>query len=173
MERWKMLNNEVLEQLAEQVGYALQQQGWYLATAESCTGGWVSQTLTAISGSSNWFERGFITYSNLAKQEMLGVDAEILAYHGAVSEQVVCAMAKGALMHSHAHVALAISGIAGPTGGSQHRPVGTVWLAWALPEGVVAECYRFSGNRADVRFAAAQTALQGLFDRVVAGKLIV
>ena len=165
------MDNAALEQLAEQLAQALQQRGWSLATAESCTGGWVGQTMTAIAGSSEWFERGFVTYSNIAKQEMLGVTAETLARHGAVSEQTVREMAAGALQHSHTHVSLAISGVAGPTGGSASRPVGTVWLAWASPEKVIAQVYHFSGNREQVRYASVQAALQGLHDLIVSGQL--
>lgn len=160
-----------LEQLAEHLAQALQQRGWLLATAESCTGGWVGQTVTAIAGSSEWFERGFITYSNIAKQEMLGVQAETLARHGAVSEQTVLEMAAGALQHSHAHVSVAISGVAGPTGGSASRPVGTVWLAWALPDSVMAKPYHFSGDREAVRHASVAAALQGLYQLVITGHL--
>src|SRR5690348_13155293 len=120
-----------LDKLAIQVGEELEQRRLTLATAESCTGGWVAQVITSCPNSSRWFERGFVTYSNEAKQEMLGVDAAILARHGAVSEQTARAMAEGAVMRSQAKVALSITGIAGPSGGSDEKPIGTVWMAWA------------------------------------------
>src|SRR5689334_15846625 len=121
-----------MKSLAEQVGARLLDRRLLLATAESCTGGWVSQELTAIAGSSAWFERGFVTYSNAAKEEMLGVRTETLARHGAVSEEVAAEMALGALAHSHASVAVSVTGIAGPSGGSATKPVGMVCFAWAL-----------------------------------------
>src|SRR5215212_9301448 len=118
--------------LADEVGRRLKARGGMIATAESCTGGWVAQELTAIAGSSAWFDRGFVTYSNEAKQEMLGVRAETLARHGAVSEETAAEMARGALERSRGSFALAITGIAGPTGGTAAKPVGTVCFAWAL-----------------------------------------
>jgi nicotinamide-nucleotide amidase len=150
--------DEQLEQLARQVGTALQRRGWLLATAESCTGGWVAAALTAIAGSSEWFERGFVTYSNAAKQEMLGVRADTLARHGAVSE-----MAEGALARSGAQVSLAISGIAGPGGASPGKPVGTVWHAWAA-RGLATrvDCALYPGDREAVRRQAVVQALRGL-----------
>ena len=151
-----------LETLAQQVGLALGERGWWLTTAESCTGGWVAQAITAIPGSSAWFERGFVTYTNLAKQEMLGVQADTLAKHGAVSAATVTEMAQGALRHSHAQLAVAISGIAGPGGGSPEKPVGTVWFAWGWAEGVQVRCQQLSGDRAAVREQAVVIALQGL-----------
>ena len=136
--------------------------GWMLATAESCTGGLIAATSTDLAGSSNWFERGFVTYSNAAKTELLGVDAALIAEHGAVSEAVVRAMAAGALAHSRAQVAIAVTGIAGPGGGSTDKPVGTVWLGWAWPGGVLTERCQFAGDRAAVRAATVQHALQRL-----------
>src|ERR1035437_4219013 len=121
--------SDTLTTLATLVGAKLRAKGLMLTTAESCTGGWVAQAVTAIAGSSAWFERGFVTYSDAAKQEMLGVSARTLAAHGAVSEQTARKMAIGALAHSHAQVALAITGIAGPDGGSAEKPVGTVCFA--------------------------------------------
>ena len=133
---------------------------WRLATAESCTGGLIAASCTALAGSSDWFERGFVTYSNEAKTDMLGVDAALIAQHGAVSEAVVRAMAEGALARSHADIAVAVTGIAGPTGGSAEKPVGTVWVAWALRRGIVhAECLHLTGDRAAVRAATVAHAL--------------
>jgi len=154
-----------LETLAAQLGEGLRQRGLMLATAESCTGGWVAQAITAVSGSSQWFERGFVTYSNVAKLEMLGVHPATLELHGAVSEPTVREMAQGALAHSHAQVAVAVSGIAGPGGGSLEKPVGTVCLAWA-GNGVEtrAHCLQFMGNREAVRRQAVAAILHGLLD---------
>jgi nicotinamide-nucleotide amidase len=133
--------------------------GLQLATAESCTGGLIAATCTDLPGSSTWLERGFVTYSNTAKTEMLGVDAALIARDGAVSESVVRAMAQGALAHSHAQVAVAVTGVAGPTGGSPAKPVGTVWFGWATPGGVVSEVRHFAGHRAQVREATVHHAL--------------
>ena len=132
---------------------------WMLAAAESCTGGMVAAACTDLAGSSAWLERGFVTYSNAAKTQMLGVDAQLIATHGAVSEAVARAMAQGALLHSAAQVALAITGVAGPGGGSEAKPVGTVWFAFAGPWGVHSEVQHFGGDRAAVRQAAALHAL--------------
>ncbi len=134
-----------------------------LATAESCTGGWVAQLITGVGGSSEWFERGFVAYSNTAKREMLGVSTDILVRHGAVSEVNARAMAEGALAHSHAQVSLSITGIAGPSGGSPEKPVGTVCFAWAgkqRPTQVLTEHY--TGNRDAVRRQAVARSLNGL-----------
>ena len=135
---------------------------WMLATAESCTGGMVAAACTDLAGSSAWLERGFVTYSNAAKTQMLGVDAQLIATHGAVSEPVARAMARGALQHSAAQLALAITGVAGPGGGSDAKPVGTVWFAFAGPWGVHSEVQHFGGDRAAVRQAAALHALSRL-----------
>src|SRR6187402_2180212 len=124
---------------------------WQLATAESCTGGLIASLCTELPGSSAWLERGFVTYSNAAKAEMLGVDPALIETHGAVSEEVARAMAAGAVEHSHAQVALAVTGIAGPTGGSASKPVGTVWFAWATPSGLHSEVQHFPGDRSAVR----------------------
>ena len=132
---------------------------WMLAAAESCTGGMVAAACTDLAGSSAWLERGFVTYSNAAKTQMLDVDAQMIATHGAVSEPVARAMAQGALQHSAAQVALAITGVAGPGGGSDAKPVGTVWFAFAGPWGVHSEVQHFGGDRAAVRQAAALHAL--------------
>lgn len=140
----------------------LLRHGWFMATAESCTGGLIAASCTDLAGSSNWFERGFVTYSNAAKRELLGVDAAMIERHGAVSEAVVRAMAAGALARSHAQVAVAVTGVAGPSGGSAEKPVGTVWLAWATPAGVISELKHFDGDRAAVRQATARHALARL-----------
>ena len=156
-------NAETLYGLAEQTGLALKTAGLMLVTAESCTGGWVGEVVTAVPGSSHWYDRGFITYTNLAKQEMLGVSTETLAQYGAVSEPVVREMAIGALKNSHAHIAVAISGIAGPGGATQDKPLGTVCMAWALNgECVQIETNYFKGDRQEVRAQAVQAALMGL-----------
>jgi nicotinamide-nucleotide amidase len=155
-----------LEALAAAVGARLRERGERLATAESCTGGWVAQCATAIAGSSDWFERGFVTYSNEAKTEMLGVAPDTLARHGAVSPAVALEMATGALRNSHAQWALAITGIAGPSGGSAEKPVGTVCFAWAGPDGFAdCETRHFPGGRSAVRCAAVEHALRGLLAR--------
>ncbi len=138
------------------------QKGWLLATAESCTGGLISAACTDLAGSSNWFERGFVTYSNAAKTELLGVDAALIAAHGAVSEEVVRAMALGAISHSRAQVAVAVTGVAGPTGGSRAKPVGTVWFGFMLDGRLSSEVQHFDGDRAAVRLATVQHALQRL-----------
>ncbi|MEW5757066.1 MAG: CinA family protein [Pseudomonadota bacterium] len=151
--------------LAERTGAALLRQGRMLATAESCTGGGVAHALTAVAGSSGWFERGFVTYSNEAKREMLGVRPETLQTFGAVSEATVREMAEGALRHSRAQVSLSISGIAGPSGGSADKPVGMVCFGWAMqgrPTRTRTEY--FSGDRAQVREQAVRWALEGLLD---------
>jgi nicotinamide-nucleotide amidase len=133
-----------------------------LATAESCTGGLIAAACTDLAGSSDWFERGFVTYSNQAKTEMLGVHAQLIASHGAVSEPVARAMAQGALQRSRAQVSVAVTGVAGPGGGSADKPVGTVWLAWALPGGITSELHHFAGDRASVRGATVAHALARL-----------
>ena len=163
------MTQQDLEILASQVGSLLLANGQRLATAESCTGGWVAQCLTAIAGSSNWFERGFVTYSNEAKQEMLGIDAQTLLTHGAVSETTAGAMASGALRHSRADWALSITGIAGPSGGSADKPVGMVCFGWAGPDSLTeVETRIFSGNREAVRSPSVAHALGGLLKRASA-----
>ena len=164
------LAERALFELAEQVGTALKMRVMMLATAESCTGGWVGEAVTAVPGSSNWFDRGFITYTNEAKQEMLGVSAATLEQHGAVSEQTVREMVSGALSNSRGQAALAISGIAGPGGGTPEKPVGTVWFAWGFAKGAVT-CERryFSGDRREVRRQAVECGLQGLLERLKGG----
>lgn len=137
-----------------------------MASAESCTGGMISAACTDLAGSSNWFERGFVSYSNEAKTDLLGVEAALIARHGAVSEEVARAMVQGAIRHSRAQVAVAVTGVAGPSGGSAAKPVGMVWFSWATPAGVVSEMRRFDGDRAAVRSATVQYALQRLVDLV-------
>ena len=152
-----------LEAPAAEVGALLGANGQKLATAESCTGGWVAQCLTAIAGSSDWFERGFVTYSNEAKQEMLGVARETLDRHGAVSVATAQAMAQGALRRSRADWSVAITGIAGPTGGSPDKPVGTVCFGWAGPDGfTTTELCHLAGSRAEVRAQSVAYALHGV-----------
>ena len=154
-----------MNNLAAQVGALLKAHGLMLATAESCTGGGVAQALTEIAGSSVWFERGFVTYSNLSKQQLLGVSAETLKQHGAVSEATVREMVSRALQHSAAQVALAVSGIAGPDGGTPGKPVGTVWFAWGIESGeTIAQRHQIAGNRAEVREKAVGIALQGVIN---------
>ncbi|CAM5327674.1 MULTISPECIES: nicotinamide-nucleotide amidase [unclassified Thauera] len=152
-----------LDTLAQQVGQALGARRWQLATAESCTGGWIAEAVTAIGGSSAWFDRGFVTYSNEAKIDMLGVSAHTLATQGAVSEATVREMAAGALDRSIATVAVAVSGIAGPSGGSPAKPVGTVCIGWALRAGEQsALTLHFAGDRSAVRRQTVIRALQGV-----------
>jgi len=136
-----------------------------VVTAESCTGGGVATAITRIAGSAKWFDRGFVTYSNDAKREMLGVSQRSLRNHGAVSKEVAREMALGALARSPADVSVAITGIAGPTGGSRAKPVGTVWFAWASRDGMVqARRFRFKGGRVEVRLQSVSVAIQGLTD---------
>ena len=157
--------SHTLTTLATLVGAKLRAKGLMLTTAESCTGGWVAQTVTAIAGSSEWFERGFVTYSNAAKMEMLRVKAGTLRKHGAVSEQTARAMAVGALAHSRAQVAVAITGIAGPTGGSPEKPVGMVCFAWAVTDAKIsAQTRHFKGDRESVRRQSVRVALQGVVE---------
>jgi len=143
-------------------------RGWQVATAESCTGGLLAAAFTEWAGSSTWFERGFVSYSNAAKTTLLGVPADLIEAHGAVSEAVVRAMAEGAVQHSQAHVALAVTGIAGPDGGSRSKPVGTVWFGWHVagyagaPAATHSECRCFAGDRSAVRQATMQHALARL-----------
>ena len=148
--------------LTARLAALLQRDGRLLATAESCTGGLIAGACTDLAGSSAWFERGFVTYSNEAKVEMLGVDATTIAQHGAVSEPVVRAMVQGAIAQSKARLAVAVTGVAGPSGGTPDKPVGTVWFGWAVDGQVYAEHRRFDGDRAAVRAATVQHALEEL-----------
>ena len=156
---------ESITALAVQLGLALKERGWLACTAESCTGGGVAYAITEISGSSAWFDRGFVTYTNQAKQQMLGVPSELILNHGAVSGEVVAAMAAGALAYSSAQLSVAISGIAGPLGGTAEKPVGTVWIGWARSGGeepIRTRCFQFAGDRHQVREQAIVMALQGM-----------
>jgi nicotinamide-nucleotide amidase len=155
-----------LSTLSTLVGARLNERRLKLATVESCTGGWIAAEITAIAGSSAWFERGFVTYSNEAKQECVGVQATTLSIHGAVSEPVALEMAIGALKHSRAHIAVSVTGIAGPTGGSPQKPVGTVCLAWADTDGAASVTRSFSGDRESVRRQSVLAALEGLIERL-------
>ncbi|MEO5700445.1 MAG: CinA family protein [Casimicrobiaceae bacterium] len=150
---------------AAHLGARLAARGWSASTAESCTGGLVAATLTAVPGSSAWFERGFVTYSNASKEEMLGVPPALIAAHGAVSQATAAAMVTGAIIRSRAEVAVAVTGVAGPAGGTPDKPVGTVCFAWIRREGapVVATRY-FPGDRAAVRAASVAVALAGLLE---------
>ena len=158
--------NELVLELAAR----LQSQGWTLATAESCTGGWLGQELTAIPGSSDWYEGGIISYSNAVKQNILQVPGSTLSEYGAVSKQVALAMASGAQKSMHANLSVALTGIAGPGGGSVDKPVGTVWIAWRLNEQQVSRRFVFTGNRTQVRQQAVREALVGLLEMLEAVK---
>ena len=151
--------------LARKVGRAMKRRKLDLVTAESCTGGGVATACTRISGSAKWFERGMVTYANIAKEEMLGVSRATLKAHGAVSEEVAREMAAGALKRSHADVSVAVTGIAGPTGGVPGKPVGTVHFAWGVRGGPIqARRFRFKGDRVAVRLQSVYVAIQGLID---------
>jgi nicotinamide-nucleotide amidase len=157
-----------LYQLSEQVGHRLLAGKLLLVTAESCTGGGIAQCITDIAGSSQWFDRGFVTYTNQSKQDMLGVSAETLSTYGAVSEQTVIEMVQGALNNSPADIAVAVSGIAGPGGGSLEKPVGLVWHAWAARNHqTITQGEHYLGNRQQVRSQAIETALNGILRLLV------
>ena len=161
------LTDQKIDAIAAELGRRLVARGLSVATAESCTGGLVAGAITSIAGSSGWFERGFVAYSNEAKVEMLGVRAETLARHGAVSEATARAMAEGALRCSHADFAVAITGVAGPAGGTATKPVGMVCFGWAARDGLTtAATQRFQGDRATVRRVSVIFALQGLIDTI-------
>lgn len=161
------MTESVINDLSERLGKLLLEQELMLVTAESCTGGGLAEIITRIPGSSNWLERGFVTYSNSAKQELLGVSHETLETYGAVSEETAIAMAEGALDNSHGDISVAITGIAGPDGGSEDKPVGTVCFAWSQ-QGMETHATRtvFKGNRLQIREQACMMALQGLIDMV-------
>lgn len=149
--------------LIKEIATILKKKNWQLVTAESCTGGLIASSLTELPGSSLWFERGFVTYSNLSKEELLGVPKQLIEEYGAVSEPVALAMAKGALQHSKGHIAVAVTGIAGPQGGSLDKPVGTVYLAWAvLDTTLYAHKNHYLGTRKDIRRATCHDALLGI-----------
>lgn len=151
-----------IRKLAEQVGLALQKKRWLLATAESVTGGGIAQAITDIAGSSEWFDCGFVTYSNSSKTECLNVSAALIAQHGAVSEEVAAELAKGALANTDSHVSLSTTGIAGPTGAVPGKPVGTVCFGWASGNAVHTERLVFAGDRDAVRQQTTIHALKGL-----------
>jgi len=158
--------DDALTRLAETLGRIALRRGVLLATAESCTGGLVGATITAVAGSSQWYERGFVTYSNEAKAEMLRVPMETIARFGAVSVETAAEMAAGALQASRAQWAVAVTGVAGPSGGSADKPVGTVCFAWAGPAGVTTERKLLAGGRDEVRAESTKVALEGLIDRL-------
>ena len=155
-----------MQKLVERVALQLTERHWMLATAESCTGGLIAVECTDLSGSSAWFDRGFVSYSNEAKAHMLGVSPELIQLNGAVSEPVALAMALGAVYHSKAAAAVAVTGVAGPTGGSPGKPVGTVWIAWCIGGKTSAELKYFDGDRQSIRRQTVEAALQGLLERL-------
>ena len=160
-----LLNQELIA--PESIGLladSMVRNGLFLATAESCTGGMIAAACTDLAGSSAWFERGFVTYSDEAKTQMLGVDTALIAQHGAVSEPVARAMAFGAIRHSNAQVSVAVTGVAGPTGGSAAKPVGTVWFGFSVQGQLLSEKQCFQGDRADVRTATVQYAVKRLIE---------
>lgn len=160
-----MISDQKLSLLATKLGDSLIQRGIMLASAESCTGGWIGQTITAIPGSSKWYERGFITYSNLSKQEMLGVDEHLLRKFGEVSEQIASEMAVGAICNSPAQLSIAVTGIAGPGGATEGKPVGMICHGWAIKAGLVkSSVCMLKGDRESIRKQAVAIALQGAID---------
>lgn len=165
-----MINSPTFDELialAERTAAAIKRQRIRLVTAESCTGGGIAALLTEIPGSSAWFDRGFVSYSNASKQDLLGVSEQTLEQFGAVSEEVVREMAQGAITGSDAHLSVAVSGIAGPDGGTADKPIGLVWIAWGQKRGYVeAQQFHFDGDRHAVRVAAVEAALEGLVQRL-------
>ena len=163
MTEQSLLNQELIAPVSiSQLADLMLKNDLLMATAESCTGGMIAAACTDLAGSSAWFERGFVTYSNAAKTELLGVDAALIAQHGAVSELVARAMALGAIRHSHAQVSVAVTGVAGPTGGSIEKPVGTVWFAWSVCGSLQSEMMCFRGDRASVRHGTVHHAISKL-----------
>ena len=162
------MNNEQasIEELVKQLAAKLTEKDWMLATAESCTGGMIAAACTDLAGSSQWFDRGFVTYSNEAKTEMLGVPAELIAKHGAVSEEVVRAMAEGAIRHSHAQVSIAVTGVAGPGGGTAEKPVGTVWVGWCVGGTTLTELLHLKDNRTAIRQATSFASLSKIYSQL-------
>lgn len=156
------MTDAALAALAQRLGEALDARGWTVATAESCTGGWIAKVITDIPGSSKWFEAGFVVYSNAAKRALLDVPSEVIAKHGAVSAEVVAALAENAKRRTDAEIAIAVSGVAGPGGGSAEKPVGTVWFGWADSQGTRTEQRQFGGDRESVRRQSVERALTGL-----------
>jgi nicotinamide-nucleotide amidase len=160
-------DDEALSMLATALAAEMKMLGRRLVTAESCTGGWIAKVCTDLPGSSEWFERGLVTYSNEAKSELLGVKPADIHRFGAVSEEVAVAMARGAVANSRADVAVSVSGIAGPDGGTPDKPVGTVCFGWALPgDEVETEIHHLGGEREEVRRVSVATALEGLLSRL-------
>lgn len=158
-----MSRHKTIGSLAEKLGELLLKRHWRCAVAESCTGGSLSAAITDIPGCSQWFDRGFVVYTNQAKQDMLSVPEGVIVAHGAVSEPTVFAMAEGAIARSNANISAAISGVAGPGGGSQEKPVGTIWIAWCMQGQLTrARCYLFMGDRISIREQAVEAALDGL-----------
>ena len=165
------MTDKELNELAERLGKSLKDKGLMLATAESCTGGWIAQAVTAVPGSSEWFERGFVTYTYISKREMLGVKPETLETYGAVSEQTVAEMTQGALARSHAQVAVSVSGTAGPGGGTPQKPVGTVCFGWGLKDGPVqTRLLHFDGDREAVRRHAVAFAIEQVLQVIEAAR---
>lgn len=158
------MSGDPLNVLALRVGTRLREKGALLVTAESCTGGWVAQAVTSIAGSSEWFERGFVVYSNAAKEELLGVRDTTLQRHGAVSEETARELALGALQRSHGTISAAVTGVAGPSGGSAEKPVGLVCFAWATKDGATSETRNFAGDREAVRRQSVTRALEGVLE---------
>jgi nicotinamide-nucleotide amidase len=156
------VSDEHLLQLTNEVALCLSKQHWKLSSAESCTGGWLAKCCTDLAGSSAWFDRGFVTYSNQSKQDMLDIDIKTLDLYGAVSEQTVIEMAHGARHNSNADISVSISGIAGPDGETKEKPIGTVWFAWATKQSAKTELHHFSGDRDAVRRQAVAIALKGI-----------
>ena len=164
-----MTKSEELSQIARKAGEILLGRGWRLATVESCTGGWICQVVTSLAGSSDWFECGMVTYSNTSKAALVGVPGSLISSYGAVSAQVAEAMVSGALERTDASVAVSVTGIAGPGGGSEEKPVGTVFMAWQFPGGAaVSERFHFHGDREEVRRQSVATALSELARRAEA-----
>ncbi|HEX4331365.1 MAG TPA: CinA family protein [Usitatibacter sp.] len=161
------MTEDDITELAGKLGRACRKRRVVIATAESCTGGGIATAMTRISGSAKWFERGFVTYDNTAKREMLGVQQETLKHYGAVSEEVAIQMAAGAIARSHADVSVAVTGIAGPTGAAPGKPVGTVHFAWAVRGAAIqARRFRFRGDRVEIRIQSVYVAIQGLIDLI-------
>ncbi len=154
-----------MDELSAKVGHYLQRKGESLVTAESCTGGWIAQVVTAVPGSSAWFEGGLVTYSNEMKHSVLGVPESELELYGAVSQQVVESMVQGAVRIGNANVSVAVSGVAGPGGGSKEKPVGCVWIGWGINGQVYSERHVYSGNREEVRYQTVMDALEGIISR--------
>ena len=161
-----MGNEKEKSKIVGRIAKGLFSRSWHLGVAESCTGGLIAHSLTNFSGSSEWFKGGVVAYANSVKESLLHVPGAVLAEHGAVSEETVLAMARGVCKALGTEAGLSVSGIAGPSGGSADKPVGTVWVAWAISGHVDAKCFHFSGTRADIKSQAAHAALEGLAERL-------